>query len=94
MDAERIDHQESAAAIQTAMIQQEVLSFLLSSPTPHSIVDFHASDAAQARLQYLLEANRQGTLSAAEQAELEEASQMNHFVILLKAEARQRLAQR
>ena len=88
MDAEPIARQESTT------IQKEVLSFLLSSPTPHGIVDFHASDAAQARLRYLLEANRQDALSMEEQAELEEASQVNHFVILLKAEARQRLAQR
>ncbi len=88
MNAEFIAHQES-----TTTIQKEVLSFLLSSPTPHSIVDFYASDAAQARLRYLLDANRQDTLNGEEQAELEEASQMNHFVILLKAEARQLLLQ-
>jgi hypothetical protein len=35
----------------------------------------------------LIDANRQGTLSAAERAELDEASAMNHFVTLLKAKA-------
>jgi hypothetical protein len=39
------------------------------------------------RLRYLIDANRQGTLSAAERAELDEASAMNHFVTLLKAKA-------
>lgn len=89
MNAELIARAES-----TTTIQKEVLSFLLSSPTPHGIMNFHASDAAQARLRHLLEANRRGTLSVEEKAELEEASQINHFVILLKAEARQLLAQR
>jgi hypothetical protein len=75
----------------TASIQDEVLTFLLSSPTPQDILDFHASDAAQSRLQSLLEANRQGTLTSEEHAELEEASQINHFVTLLKAKAHKTL---
>ena len=72
-----------------ASIQDEVLTFLLSSPTPQRIIAFHASDVAQARLRYLLDANRAGTLSDEERAELDEASQMNHFIILLKAKAHQ-----
>jgi hypothetical protein len=70
-----------------ANIQDEVLSFLLSSPKPQDIIGFHASDVAQERLRYLLEANRQGILSREERAELDEASQMNHLMILLKARA-------
>ena len=68
-------------------IQEEVLTFLLSSPTPQQIIDFHASEAAQERLRYLLDANRQGILSDEERAELDEASHINHFIILLKARA-------
>lgn len=73
----------------SASIQDEVLSFLLSSPTPRQIVAFHASDAAQERLRYLLDANQEGVLSSEERAELEEASQINHFMIQLKAKAHQ-----
>lgn len=72
-----------------ATIQEEVLTFLLSSPTPEQIIAFHASDTAQARLRALLNANRNGTLTDDERAELEEASQINHFVTLLKAKAHQ-----
>lgn len=72
-------------------IQEEVLSFLLTAPSPQQIIDFHASQDAQARLHHLLDANRDGTLSETESAELAEASQMNHFVILLKAKAHQKL---
>lgn len=71
----------------SASIQDEVLAFLLSSPTPQAIIDFHASDMAQERLRHLLDVNRQGSLSAEERAELDEASQMNHFIMLLKAKA-------
>ena len=75
----------------SASIQDEVLTFLLSSPTPQQIIDFHASETAQERLRDLLEANRQGTLSPEERAELDEASQFNHFVMLLKAKAHKTL---
>ncbi|HVU09860.1 MAG TPA: hypothetical protein VHD90_01230 [Phototrophicaceae bacterium] len=74
-----------------ASIQDEVLGFLLSSPTPEQIIVFHASDAAQQRLRYLLDSSREGTLSDVEHAELEEASQINHFVTRLKAKAHQTL---
>lgn len=70
-----------------ATIQDEILMFLLSSPSPQTIVDFHASETAQLRLRHLLEANREGTLDPEERAELDEASQLNHFMMLLKAKA-------
>jgi hypothetical protein len=75
-----------------ASIQDEVLAFLLSSPAPQQIIDFHASETAQERLRYLLEANRQGTLSPEERAELDEASQLNHLFMLLKAKAHKTLS--
>jgi hypothetical protein len=71
----------------TVSAMDEVLTFLVSSPTPQQIIDFHASPEAQERLRYLLEANRENTLTAEELAELDEASHMNHLVILLKAKA-------
>ena len=77
------------ASTTSTSIQEEVLTFLLLSPTPHEIISFRASDAAQERLRYLLDANRQGVLTDAERAELDEASQMNHFVMRLKARAHQ-----
>jgi hypothetical protein len=72
-------------------IQEEVLSFLLSAPTPQDVIAFHASEDAQARLRELLDRNREGRLNDDEHAELEEASQLNHFVMLLKAKAHQTL---
>ncbi len=75
----------------SASIQEEVLTFLMTAPTPQQIVDFQASESAQERLRYLLDANRQGTLSSDERAELDEASHLNHFVMLLKAKAHKTL---
>jgi hypothetical protein len=68
-------------------IQDEVMAFLLSSPTPQDIIEFRASDAAQQRLRYLLDANRNGTLSPEEAGELEIASNVNQFMMTLKAKA-------
>lgn len=82
---------ETARNKQVDSNQDEVLSFLLESPSPQRIIEFHASEAAQNRLRYLLDANREGILSEAEREELEEASHMNHFIMRLKAKARQQL---
>lgn len=70
-----------------ASIQDEVMAFLLSSPTPQQIIDFRASETAQQRLRYLLDANRNDLLTPDEKAELDEASQVNTFIMTLKAEA-------
>jgi hypothetical protein len=75
-------------------IQSDVLDFLMTAPSPQQMIDFHASEAAQERLRYLLEANRQGVLTPDERAELDEASQMSHLVMLLKARAHKTLQAR
>ena len=63
------------------------MAFLLTSPTPQQIIAFRASDEAQERLRYLLDANRNGTLTDDEASELDEASNVNHFMMGLKARA-------
>lgn len=68
-------------------IRDEVMAFLLTSPTPQQIADFKASETAQLRLRYLLDGNRNDTLSPEEEAELEDASNVNHFMMGLKAKA-------
>ncbi len=77
----------------TINIQNEVLDFLLSSPSPEQIIAFHPSEQAQSRLSILLEANRNGTLTESERAELDEASHLNHLFIRLKARAHAALKQ-
>lgn len=69
----------------------ELLDFLLTAPTPQQIVEYRASGILQERARYLLDRNRSGHLTEEEQNEIEELSRSNHFVIMLKARAHQRL---
>ncbi len=78
----------------TQTIQEEVIDFLLSSPTLEQITEFHASDMAQERLRYLLDANRSNTLTPEELSELDQAEQMDHFVARLKTRAYKVLAEK
>jgi hypothetical protein len=72
----------------TRTIEDEIIDFLISTPDLEQIAAFHASDTAQARLRYLLEANRNGTLTDSEREELDDASYLNHFISRLKTRAR------
>jgi hypothetical protein len=74
-------------SLQISDITAEVLDLLVSAPTPEQIIAFHASDSAQERLRVLLDANRNGALSADEKAELDEMNRVNHFFTLIKARA-------
>jgi hypothetical protein len=73
------------------IVFEEVIDFLVSGPDSEAIVAFQPSEALKQRSHYLLERNRQDTLSAEEWAELDEFSRMNHFMNMLKIRARQRL---
>ena len=63
----------------------EVLEFLSKNPSSQAVLDYHVSDAAQARLQRLLTLNESGLLSEAEQLELDELQRLEHVIIMLKA---------
>jgi hypothetical protein len=71
----------------TPLAYVEVLDFLLTRPTPQDIIAFKVSDAAQSRIRFLLDKNREETLSATELAELDVYEQLEHPMILLKAKA-------
>ena len=71
----------------------EVMDFLLSAPTPEAIIALRPSEAAQERLRYLLDGNRDQTLNDAERAELDSYLQLEHFVRRLKIRAQEKLAQ-
>lgn len=70
----------------------EVYDFLLSAPSSEDVLAFRPSEAAQERVRFLLEANRNGTLNEAEQAELGEFSSVEHFVRMLKIHAQRKLS--
>jgi hypothetical protein len=81
------------AEVQTTTVWDEVLDFLTSSPTLEQIANIQASEALTERAHYLMEQNRSGVLSPEEKAEVEQLSQLNHFMIMLKATARRKLKQ-
>ena len=80
-------------SIQTPPFLEEVLILLASTPTPEQIIEFQPSAAMQERVSQLLAANRSGTLTTDERAELDEVSRLEHFMRMLKATARQKLAE-
>jgi hypothetical protein len=71
----------------------EVLDFLMQAPEPSEIIDFKLSTSTQERLEELLDLHREGSLTPPERAELDNFLQINHLFILLKARARQTLAE-
>jgi hypothetical protein len=68
-------------------VYQEVLDFLIKRPTPSQIVSFKVSTSVQTRLQELLDKNRSAVISPMELAELDVYEQLEHMMILLKAQA-------
>lgn len=80
-----------AVAPHEQTVYDEVMDFLLSQPTPEQVIDLHPSAAAQERMRYLLDGNRNNSLNDAERAELDENLQLEHFVRRLKLRARAKL---
>ena len=76
-------------AVQTA---SEIIEFLSTSPTPADVLTYHVTERAQERLQRLLAMNSAGAASRGEQTELDEISQIEHILILLKAQAQKAAA--
>lgn len=71
----------------------EIMDFLLSAPTPQQIIRLRPSLAAQERLRYLLDGNRNESLNDAERAELETYLQTELFVRRLKIRAQEKLTE-
>ena len=64
----------------------EVIEFLSQAPTREEVLAYHASERSQARLQRLLALNAAGQLGEEEQRELDELQQIEHIIVLLKAQ--------
>jgi hypothetical protein len=76
------------SALPTHPVFNEAIDFLASGPTASQIIAYKVSPAAQARLEELLDKNREEGLTPAESAELDTYEQISHVFILLKARAR------
>ena len=67
-----------------------VTDFLANSPTPEEIIAFHFPPDVEARLQILVEHNRDDQLSYAESKELAEFLSADHMMALLKGKLKLR----
>lgn len=85
---EALEAKLAQPAIATLHIYEDVPAFLATNPSLQQMIDFKVSDAAQARLEELLERNRESVLTAEEQTELDKYMQYHHLMIVLKASAR------
>ena len=70
-------------AIETAT---EIIQFLMTNPSVQEVLSYHSSDRAQQRLRRLLTLNEAGLLGESEQLELDELQQIEHTLIMLKAQ--------
>lgn len=69
---------------QTA-VYEDLLDLLVESADVDRVLGFRLSPEKQARLDDLLEKNREGTLTEEESAELDDFERFEHVVRLLKA---------
>ena len=69
-------------------LRREVIAFFARGPRPSEIVAFKPSNSATERVRELLRRNKEGNLSPAETAEMDEISELDQMVSLIKAEAR------
>ena len=72
-------------------ISSIVTEFLGSAPSLQEIADYRLPPELQLRAHDLLDKNREGTLSEAERAEMEEFRYIDHLLTLIKAQARLKL---
>lgn len=68
-----------------AHIYRSIVDFLAGNPSPEALAHFVPSTEMQQRLETLLQRNRAGTLTAGEQAELDEYERIEHLIVLIKS---------
>ena len=73
----------------TAQTVSELIGFLSNGPTPRQVASYKVSERSQKRLRRLLALNQSSLLSEEEQAELDEIETLEHFVAMLKIQARE-----
>ncbi len=71
---------------------EEVIDFIAAGQNTKRVADFQASAETKARVESLMEKERNEALSGKEKAELDDYLQLEHLMRLVKARARQRLA--
>lgn len=74
--------------------EMEVIQFLIHQPTPDQIIAFHPSPEVAERFYSLVNREREGSLTPAEQRELETFMYIEHMMRLMKAAAYKALQQK
>lgn len=69
------------------------MQFLATNPSPQEVFNYHISERAQIRLRRLVALNEAGLLGESEQQELDELQQIEHTMIMLKAQLAKQLQQ-
>jgi len=82
----------SSMALAQPAAYDELVDLFADPAVAERILTFHPSPAMQTRIEELLERNREGVLTSEEQAELDEVERLEHFMRLIKARVRQKLA--
>ena len=77
-------------ATEHTFVYDELLDVLAESADVGRLLSFRLSSEKQARLDDLLEKNREGQLTEEETGELDDYERLEHLVRLLKARARQK----
>ena len=72
----------------------EIIRFLSTNPSSKEVLDHQVSKRAQERLRRLLALNEAGMLGEMEQLELDEIQQIEHIMIMLKAQIAEELKKR
>lgn len=67
---------------------EEIVNFIAAGTTPQNVIAFRPSEAVEARVEDLLEREKDGELSATEKSELDHFMQIEHLMRLAKARAR------
>ena len=68
-----------------------MIDFLAAGTTPEGLVNFRPSESVQARVADLIDRDREGALSPAETQELADFLQLEHLMIMAKAQAHRNL---
>ena len=69
-------------------LRHEFLAFLARGPKTSEIVAFRPSESAVARARELLQRNKEGRLTAEEEAEMDDVAELDHVITQIKAQAR------
>ncbi len=67
-----------------------ITDFLATEPSPQEIIDYYMPDDLQARLDVLLDKNREDNLTPSEQAELQRFLNANQMFSMLKSKMKAR----